>query len=209
MSDLNILIDRLPKTVNIGSRDYRINSNFRTSILFEMMMQDSTLTKKDKAIKALQLYFPEIPKDISRAFEKITWFYGCGKTEKESSGSGGEEIRKSRVYSFEHDDDYIYSAFLFQYGIDLQDTRYLHWWKFRAMFNALTEENQFVKIMQYRSMKISADLPKEQKDFYKKMKKLYALPVSEDEMEKTRAIEEALMNGGDLTGLLDNRTDYE
>ena len=203
MGEFNILIDRLPRTVFLDGQDYRINSNFRTSILFELMMQDSTLTKNERAMNALKLYFPEIPEDTKGAFKKIIWFYGCGKAEKESSGSASEEKRKTRVYSFEHDDDYIFSAFLYQYRIDLQDIRYLHWWKFRSMFNALTEENLFVKIMQYRSMKISADLPKEQKDFYKKMKKMYALPVSQDEMEKTAAIEEALMNGGDLSGLLD------
>ena len=52
-------------------------------------------------------------------------------------------------------------------------------------------------------MDISSDLPKEQAKFYKRMKRLYALPKSQSETEKNKAIENALMNGGDLTGLLD------
>lgn len=45
-------------------------------------------------------------------------------------------------------------------------------------------------------------MPKEQKAFYRKMKRIHALPLPKDEQEKQDAITEALMNGGDLTGLV-------
>ena len=109
---------------------------------------------------------------------------------------------KTRVYSFEYDDDYIYAAFMTQYGIDLQDIEYMHWWKFRAMFNSLTNQNEFVKIMEYRSIDLKDDMPKEQKSFYRKMKRIHALPSMDDEDERTNAIAEALMGDGDLSGLL-------
>jgi hypothetical protein len=35
---MNILIDILPNKVNIEGEDYEINSDFRTSILFEFLM---------------------------------------------------------------------------------------------------------------------------------------------------------------------------
>lgn len=56
--------------------------------------------------------------------------------------------------------------------------------------------------MEYRSVDINANMTKEQRDFYRKKKELYALPLPVDEEEKVDAIAEALMNGGDLTGLL-------
>ena len=56
--------------------------------------------------------------------------------------------------------------------------------------------------MEYRSVDIDANMSKEQSAFYRRMKELYALPLPEDEEQKLDAIEEALMNGGDLTGLL-------
>ena len=89
-----------------------------------------------------------------------------------------------------------------QYGIDLQDVEDLHWWKFRAMFNSLTNQCEFVKIMEYRSIDLKDDMPKEQKSFYRKMKRIYALPSMDDEDERTNAIADALMSDGDLTGLL-------
>ena len=106
------------------------------------------------------------------------------------------------MYSFEHDDRYIYAAFLSDYGIDLQDVEDLHWWKFRAMFLALNDSCEFKKIMGYRSMKITSKMSKEQRAFYEKMQRIHALPIPDDEQEKYDAITKALMGDGDLTGLL-------
>lgn len=198
----NILIDVLPETVWIAGEEVPIETNFRTSILFELLMQDDSLSGVDKTIKALELYFPEIPSDLDAAVDAILWFYGCGKIKDHIRKKMSSKRAHERIYSFEYDDDYIYSAFVNQYGIDLQDIEYLHWWKFRALFNSLKEDNQFVKIMQYRSMTISPDMPKEQYKFYNRMKRLFALPVSQSESDKLDAIEQELMNGGDLSGLL-------
>lgn len=165
-------------------------------------MQDDRVSDKDKTIKALRLYFPELPHDLNSAVDMLLWFYSCGKSKDASQKKIRSKRSYEQIYSFEYDDDYIFSAFMNQYGIDLQEIEYLHWWKFRAMFNSLTEDNQFVKIMQYRSMDISADLPKEQAKFYKRMKRMYALPKSQSEAQKNDAIEQALINGGDLTGLI-------
>ena len=69
-----------------------------------------------------------------------------------------------------------------QYNIDLQDIEYLHWWKFRALFDSLDENNRLSKIIQYRSMDLTKIKDKEQKKFYKNMKKLYKIDtISEKE----------------------------
>ena len=89
-----------------------------------------------------------------------------------------------------------------QYGIDLNSIEYMHWWKFRAMFNSLTSQCEFVKIMEYRSIDLKDNMPKEQKAYYRKMKRIYALPSMDDEDKRTNAIADALMGSGDLTGIL-------
>ena len=40
----NMLVDYLPETVEIEGTEYAIETNFRTFILFEMMMQDPELS---------------------------------------------------------------------------------------------------------------------------------------------------------------------
>lgn len=198
---MNLLIDLLPTTININGREYEINSDFRTSVLFELLMQDISIDDRDKLIMGLNLYYKDIPprRYWKEAIEKILWFYRCGKDSVESKGKGKSDIR---IYSFEHDDYYIYAAFLDQYGIDLQDTEYLHWWKFKAMFKSLKEDNEIVKIMGYRSMKLSKIKDKEQKAYYTKMQNLYKLPVAKNDQEKLEEIEQALLNGEDISKLL-------
>ncbi len=202
---MNILVDVLPYSVSIGGVEYQIETDFRTSILFELMMQDSELSDEDKLKGALMMYFPEkIPEDIGGAVEAIVWFYTCdakSKRRKKAHESGSDSNR--RIYSFEHDDDYIWAAFMSQYGIDLQDIEYLHWWKFRAMFKSLSEDSEFVKIMGYRNTKVNSDMSKREKEFIRKMQSVHALPLPKNEEDKSDAIIKALQNGGDLTGLLE------
>lgn len=199
----NMLVDVLPETVDIDGVEYEIESNFRTFVLFEMMMEDPELTDSEKAMRGLELVYPEIPEDLEAAVDGLLWFYAGGKQWRDKRGGSAEGASEvQRIYSFEHDDDYIYSAFLTQYHIDLQDIEYLHWWKFKAMLRTLSSDLEFSKIMEYRSIDINASMTKEQRDFYSRKKELYALPLPAGEEEKIDAIAEALMNGGDLTGLL-------
>lgn len=197
---MNMLIDLLPTSVEVDNKEYKINSDFRTSMLFEIMILDEELDKEEKIINALQLYYPVIPPNINEAVKKIMWFYSCGKdnTKHKGTGSGGVE----QIYNYEFDDSYIYSAFLSQYGIDLQDIDYLHWWKFKAMFKALKDDNMIVKIMGYRSLDLNTIKDKEQKANYRKLKKIYELPKSKTEIDKLNAIEEALLNGGNVESVL-------
>ena len=197
----NILLDILPETVDIDGIEYRINSDFRISILFELLMQDDELGKRQKLVPGLQLYYPEIPHNVTMAVDKMIWFYRCGK-ETGNGGHGSGSGRAKQIYSFEYDDDYIYAAFLEQYGIDLQDIEELHWWKFRALFRGLSEDTEFVKIMGYRSVKITSEMSKEQREFYKKMQSIHALPITDAERKADELLTEALLNGGDITGLV-------
>lgn len=197
----NIILDVLPETVEIDGAEYRINSDFRISILFELLMQDDEVGKRQKLIHGLKLYYPEIPHNVTMAVDKMIWFYRCGK-ETERGGHRSGSGRAKQIYSFEYDDDYIYAAFLEQYGIDLQDIEELHWWKFRALFRGLSEDTEFVKIMGYRSVKINSKMSKEQREFYKKMQSIHALPITDAEREADELLTEALLNGGDITGLV-------
>ena len=198
---MNLLIDLVPKTITIDNKEYEINSDFRTSILFELLMQDKSIKDNDKIYLALELYYPNIPDDINSSIEKMLWFYRCGKDliTSKRKGKGKSDIK---IYSFEYDDDYIYAAFMDQYGIDLQDIKYLHWWKFKAMFKSLKEDTEIVKIMRYRSMDLSKIKDKNEKAYYKKMQELYKIPISKDEQEKLEEIERALLNGEDVSKLL-------
>lgn len=182
---MNILVDELDTIVKEKIGNTKINTDFRISILFELLMQDKTVSKKEKILQSLQLYYPDLDKikDFNKAIQDMLWFYRCGKELANSKENNNVE-RNKQIYSYEFDDDKIYSAFMEQYNIDLQDIEYLHWWKFKALFNALSENTQFVKIMGYRAMNVNEIKDKKMKKQYRKLQKMYALPDMRTEEEK-------------------------
>lgn len=194
----NLLIDKLPQSVNIGGFEVRINSDFRASITFEEILKNPKLSDEQMFNKALSIYYGEdkeikqvINSNIEEAIKKMIWFYRCGKEAKEDTESKAKQVD---IYSFEHDAEKIYSAFLDQYRIDLQEIEHLHWWKFKALFGALKEDNEISKIMSIRATDISK-LPKEQKEHYKKLKKIYEIPRDDEEVKANDDLTNALLSG--------------
>lgn len=185
---MNILVDKLPT-------DYeglKINTNFRSFILFELLMQDREIEKEDKIALALKLFYEDYPMDLKKGIEGILWFYSQGKSKKlENQEEKKQKSNKKKIYSYEHDANLIYTAFLDQYGIDLNDIDYLHWFKFKSMFEGLKNDNKICEIMGYRAVDISKIKDKEEKKRYKKLQKEYALPDDRTEEEKEQDFADA------------------
>ena len=188
----NIILGKLPTQT---PHKLRIRTDFRESIKFELLMQDKTISESDKIKMALNLYYyePEKLQNIEQAIKDILWFYKCGKEEKKEHANKENDVtnKQKQIYSYEFDAEYIYSAFMEQYKIDLNKIKYLHWWKFRALLISLNENILFSKIMGYRTMNISKIKDKEMKKYYKKMKDLYSLPDMRSEEEKENDFAEA------------------
>ena len=191
---MNILIDRLPTEVE----GLELNTDFRTSILFELLMQDKDISNEDKVALSINLYFnrqPKSTKEIEKMTKAIIWFYSCGNKKKELKDNEEEIVKKERkrkqIYSFEQDDFLIYSAFMEQYHIDLNEAN-LHWWKFKAMFDGLNDNILFSKVMGYRSIDLSKIEDKKQRDHYARLQKHWALIDSRSAEEKESDFANAL-----------------
>ena len=190
---MNILIDKLPCSVIVDNIDTDIVSDFRTSILFEQLMKDNSVNDDVKIELALNLYFPnQYIINTADAVNKIIWFYGGGKDIKESSNKSSNSSKNANIYDFEQDADYIYAAFMEQYKIDLADIDYLHWWKFKSLFYGLNKDIQLSKIMFYRSVELTDDMTKNERKFYRDMKRLYALEDMRSEEEKEQDFNDCL-----------------
>lgn len=192
---INILIDELPNVVEIGGAKYDINSDFRTSILFTLLVNDDTLSEEEKLKNTLNLYYypQNIPQEhIQEAVDKAIWFYSCDRKAKQGKGKG--KTSKKLIYSFEEDSEAIFAAFMHDYGIDLNEKEYLHWWKFRALFKSLHKENDIVEIMSYRATDLSKIKDKDQKAFYKEMQEIYKIekPVPSEDLERLEQVREML-----------------
>lgn len=206
---MNILTDKLPHGVAIGKTEVPINWDFRASIKFTLIIEDSDKSKEDKLLEGLRIYYPRYERltDIGEAVNKMLWFYNCGKEDDEDDirsarRRGNNNVSPEKAFSYDIDADLIYAAFYEQYGIDLQ-TASLHWWQFRAFFLCISDKTHIGKIMGYRTVDLSG-LDKEQAAYYRKMRRMYRLPgnISTDEKKQLAALNEALKSGGDISALI-------
>lgn len=192
---MNILIDKLPTTVLIDDIEYEINTDFRVGILFSIAMNDNSLSDEEKCETAIRLYYKVVPHNIQKAIEQILLFYSCNKQASNSSESSNS--CREKVFDYEIDANYIYSAFLTQYNIDLNSVEYLHWFKFKALFDSLDENLMLCKIIKYRSIDLNKIKDKDEKNYYKKMKETYAIKdeISQEELEELQELENFLLGG--------------
>lgn len=193
---MNILIDKLPTEIE----GLELNTDFRTSILFELLMQDKDISNEDKVALSINLYFnrqPQSYEEMKKMTKAIIWFYSCGNKKQEIKENNQEreivkkEKKKKQIYSFEQDDFLIYSAFMEQYHIDLNEAK-LHWWKFKAMFDGLNDDILFSKVMGYRSIDLSKIKDKKQREHYAKLQKHWALIDNRSSEEKENDFANAL-----------------
>ena len=84
------------------------------------------------------------------------------------------------VFDFEEDAEYIYASFMLDYGIDLINVQgQLHWKKFIALFQGLSESTKIREVMKIRSMEVPRYDGHNQKQIQEiqELKSYYALPV--------------------------------
>lgn len=169
---INIITDKLPKTVEICGKEYPINSDFRAAVEFEILIQSDASPKK-KTRGAIRLFFggnpPPFPENV--LVDAAAGFY---------AGSGGDtddrpKKNRKRIYSFAQDGDYIAAAFRSQYGIDLLTIPYMHWYEFRALFKGLEESCEIVKIMGYRAAELSKIKYKPERERIARLQEIYKI----------------------------------
>lgn len=167
MKKFNFLCDTLPDSITIDGINYPIYTDFRNWVKIELLL--SHRFSAENLVEIIRLCYKVLPADIEKAVNGILVFYTMGGYER---GDIKSKVRKA--YSFDCDSEYIYSAFMQCYSIDLLKSN-MHWWQFRTLFSSLGECT-FTKIMHYRRADITRVKNSEQKAFYRKMKRIYRLP---------------------------------
>ncbi len=200
MSGVNLLIDPLPNMLVINGKEFLINSGFRTFILLEQLLADNSISDKEKVYQMMDLIFVENYPDITEdVINKIIDFYRCGKSVKKPAkrkeNQNNKEVKSPKIYDFDYDDALIFAAFYQQYNIDLNEIEDMHWWKFKALFNSLSSDCEFVKIMGYRATDLSQIKDKKERERIARLKGLYSLPSNLSADEKAKRIG-ALFGGG-------------
>lgn len=164
----------LPETITVKGSSYIIQTDFRYFILFYRFLMGK------HSLEDYLVFFPfEKPllEDMPEAISQLQLFANPPRELPRPMG-GSNEI----VLDYTVDADYIYSAFLEQYNIDLTDPEYkLHWYKFQALLLSL-HDVKLVEIMSYRSWN---EEKTEHAQQMRKLKNAWRLeqPESEEEIQ--------------------------
>ncbi|MBR6102631.1 MAG: hypothetical protein IKP95_09395 [Ruminococcus sp.] len=191
----SIITDNLPSSIDIGDGVFvPINTSFKRCIKFEnIMFGANDLSNRDKVIQSFELFgIPDklIRNNAKSVMDGIIDFYRCFKPVRKLNKRVAEKmkgVRQPKYFDFTYDAPYIYAAFMHDYGIDLVDTD-LHWFKFKALFDALSAETQFAKIISYRGTDVSQIKDAKEKARITKLQFLYALPRTMTEEQKAAEI---------------------
>lgn len=165
----------LPNTVMVGGRAFRIDTDYRTWLRFLIEYEKFQLNGMKGELDISYLFTGDLP--VFRGIEDyssiLMFAFPVSILPKSASSS-------SRVLDYEIDADYIYSAFLETYGIDLIDIKELHWHKFRALLHGLSAK--LTDIMGYRSY--TGEKIKDQEEVYRRLKDAWELPELMTEEER-------------------------
>lgn len=200
---MSILTEDFPENLLVSGVKCPIHWDFRTVLKCDKLLRSEKLDGMDM-MKVLNLFYLDVAGYTEEHIEKMFWFFSCGREkEKRRFPRKVAGINDKQPFDFEKDADLIYAGFIQQYGIDLQ-VEEIHWWKFLILLENLGSDTKLSKIMEYRTIDIgNKNLSKEMRSFYRAMQKYYGLDQMPEMDEKSRQIEEALMNGGDVMKLLE------
>lgn len=190
---MNIICDNFPNALDIGGEMFKINSDLKTWLKVTQTIEEET-DNITKVINIINLVFPPqtLPKKLDETLNAIIKFY-CGNNSEVNRAKGKENANKKRIVSFWTDSDYIYCAFLSQYGIDLLQSD-MHWWKFLALFSGLSGEHRILKIMEWRGADLSKIKDKAVRSQIRTMQRLYKLPELKGKVLEDSEIAEVFAN---------------
>lgn len=131
----------LPNTISTGGREFPVVTDFRAWMKFEIALTEIGVGD----LIQVDYLFPEEKPRYCR-IEDLLMFSRPRNELPRQIFSGPDVV----VIDYKLDADFIFSAFLEQYKIDLVDIEYLHWHKFLALLNGLSDSTRLREIMGYR-----------------------------------------------------------
>lgn len=180
---MSLLTSPLPEAVEVNGISYPIRTDFKIWLEFGDLAAD---IQKNYVNMLTACYTDRLPPSLNEALLALVRFYVGGF---ETHADGGASRRP--IVSFSADAEYIYSAYLSQYQIDLTAAS-MHWYQFMALFRSLDDSCRLSKIMEARAVNLGSIKDKNLKSYYRKMKRAYRLPDNRTEEQKERDMIRAL-----------------
>ncbi|MGY4789958.1 Gp15 family bacteriophage protein [Pediococcus pentosaceus] len=171
------LTSELEHSIVIGSQIVEVDFTFDVVLKWYELLEDNSINDIEKTLIGFKMFIGEISKydeqQVVEAMQSIGDYlsqsaYGNFNDEEIEPEFEVEPEPPTKYYSYTKDAESIYASFLFDYNIDLVDAQgVMHWDKFKALFNNLSDKSPFQRIVSIRQTD-----PNEYKDDPKAMQKI-------------------------------------
>lgn len=177
---MNFFYEAFPEFVHIRGEEVAIITDFREYIRLLDMLKCEELNAMQKMALLSQYFLDEIEID-KEAISALTAFVVMDfDSDKDSEEDEPDRHGPSKnLFSYEIDYPFILSGFLRDYGIDLETVEYLHWWKFRMLFDGLSEDTEIKQRIMYRGINLSDIKDKDERKRISRIQKRIQLPMEE------------------------------
>lgn len=165
---------------------YRLHTDYTNMLKVDMAFSDKKLPPYLQTVAVLRLLYAETPPDLHVALDGFYWFYSRGKykSREEWDEAHKNEGKHRPAMDFVQDGSYILAGFSQTFGIELDKTPYMHWWKFCGLLEALPENTLFQRIIYWRKAD-TAKMSKDEREYVLKMRKIYGLKYDNPDKGKT------------------------
>lgn len=177
---MNFFYEDLPRTVHVHGEEIPIITDFREYIRLLDMLKCEELNAMQRLtlLKQYFLYEIEVDKEaISALTEFLVMDFDSWQKGNEEDGIEPDRHGSNKnLYSYEMDYPFILSGFMRDYRIDLESVEYLHWWKFRMLFDGLSEDTEIKQRIMYRSIDLSDIKDKDERKRISRIQRRIQLP---------------------------------
>ena len=177
------LTESLNDIVEYRGMQFDIDMDFANILRFTELLEDDECDNYEKIIIGLNMLVVNF-EDVEQLFfddkyklfvtilkEKLDFNIDEQQNNGEQAGNNDNPPPK-KEYDFAVDGERIYASFLMDYGIDLIEQQgKLHWKKFLALFEGLSEKTPFMQVVHIRTKEV----PKPNKHNAKERKRIQEL----------------------------------
>ncbi|MCM2983852.1 bacteriophage Gp15 family protein [Niallia circulans] len=187
------LARKLQNSIDYNGVTYKLNLAFDNVLLVFDVLKDENIDDLFKVDVVMDLLLTQ-PHELED--EQMVELYTLimetvilqGKKQEVKRDLAGNVIDEDeddkKLYSLEEDAQYIYASFLYDYQIDLIDQQgKMHWFKFNALLASLSDDTMFKRVIDIRQRMPNKHMTGEEKSNLMKLKQLYALKKSQEEIE--------------------------
>lgn len=169
-----LLTETIDDSFEYGQYKLHVDMSFDNILRFYQLTNDPDFNDIEKVIVGNEILIDDYHKVQNLPFDEqfelykyiLREFLGHDLDERGQGGTAKKD------FDFEVDADRIYASFLMDYGIDLNEQQgRLHWTKFMALLNGLSERTPLMQVIKIRNM----DVPKPNKHNQKERKRIMDL----------------------------------